>query len=201
MLTNSTPATPLPGQKYRILAAEDDPNIGRLLVLNLKAAGFDVFHAPDGVAGWLAFQEFDPHLALLDVMMPGLNGRDLCAKIREKSTIPVIMLTALDSEQDQLQGFKVGADDYLPKPFNPRLLAARVISALRRVYKYDFSEVEAAAAPANAAASSTPMGWATCEACGYMGPRRVFDGENGRGEKIIKCPFCSKSEFISFSIS
>ncbi len=192
------PAQPLEGQKYRVLVAEDDASIGRLIVLNLKAAGFDCHHATDGVLGWEAFNEFNPHLALLDVMMPRMNGRDLCAKIRVESTIPILILTALDSEQDQLQGFKVGADDYLPKPFNPKLLVARVISNLRRVYRYD--AVDENATPA-AAAKTTPAGWATCEACGYMGPRRMFDSENARGEKGLKCPFCSKHEFISFSIS
>ena len=197
MSNTMLPAQPLEGQKYRILVAEDDASIGRLIVLNLKAAGFDCRHAIDGLAGWTAFKEFDPHLALLDVMMPGMNGRDLCAKIRTESTIPVLILTALDSEQDQLQGFKAGADDYLPKPFNPRLLVARVISNLRRAYRYD--AVEEGATPA--AAKSTPAGWATCEACGYMGPRRMFDSENSRREKGLKCPFCSKHEFISFAIS
>lgn len=200
MLTNSAPDTPTPGQKYRILLAEDDPNIGRLVVINLKSAGFDVQHASDGNAGWKAFEEFNPHLVLLDVMMPGMNGRDLCAKIREKSTVPVIMMTALDSEQDQLQGFKVGADDYLPKPFNPKLMIARVISALRRVYKYDVSENASGETSSAAVSSSTPSGWATCEACGYMGPRRVFDSETQNGEKVLKCPNCRKSEFISFAI-
>ena len=200
MLTQSVPMAPLPGEKYRILVAEDDPNIGRLVVINLKAAGFDVRHAPDGVAGWLAYGDFEPHLVILDVMMPGLNGRDLCAKIRLKSTIPIIMMTALDSEQDQLQGFKVGADDYLPKPFNPKLLVARVISSLRRVYRYDATD-DGLTSDASNAPSATPSGWATCEACGYMGPRRMFDGENPRGEKILKCPFCGKGEFVSFALN
>ncbi len=201
MLTQSLPSMPLSGEKYRVLVVEDDANIGRLVVINLQAAGFDVRHAPDGVAGWLAYGDFEPHLVLLDVMMPGMNGRDLCAKIRLQSTIPIIMMTALNSEQDQLQGFKVGADDYLPKPFNPRLLVARVISSLRRVYRYDATENEGASDAASSPTSSSPAGWATCESCGYMGPRRMFDGENHRGEKILKCPFCGKSEFVSFALT
>lgn len=199
MATLSNPAVPQKGEKFRILVAEDDPNIGRLVTLNMTAAGFECRHAHDGVDGWLAFNEFEPHLVILDVMMPGMNGRDLCAKIRTASTVPIIMMTALDSEQDQLQGFKSGADDYIPKPFNPKLLVARVISWLRRVYRYDVVEAEAEAAVV--AKNSTPAGWATCEACGYMGPRRMFDSENSSGEKSMKCPFCSKSEFISFTVA
>lgn len=210
MISLQTPALPEKSAKFRVLIAEDEANIGRLLTMSLQAAGFETTHAADGLAAWTRFQEFDPHLAILDVMMPGLNGRDLCAKIREKSGIPVIMLTALDSEQDQLQGFKMGADDYIPKPFNPRLLIARVISNLRRVYRYDASQepTPLSAASANAQSansqsslSGTPAGWATCEACGYMGPRPKFDHENARGERGMKCPFCGKSEFISFAIA
>lgn len=194
------PVTPASGEKYRILIAEDEPNIGRLIVLNLSKAGFECRHATDGLAALREFESFNPHLTLLDVMMPGMNGRDVCVKIRETSTVPIIMLTALSSEQDQLQGFKIGADDYIGKPFSPSLLVARVIAALRRVYRYDEGGSGAAAATTSTR-SSTPVGWATCESCGFMGPREKFEQKSSKGDSSLQCPFCKRTEFIVFPLS
>lgn len=192
------PDPPPAGAKYRILIVEDDLNIARLMLVNLSRAGFECRHAPDGVAGLQAFQDSDPHLVLLDVMMPGMSGRELCAKIRETSTVPVIMMTALSGEEDQVQGFKTGADDYVPKPFNPKLMVARVVSWLRRVYRYDVpaeEEVE------SASANNMPPGWATCESCGYIGPRQKFETQNAAGRNTLLCPYCLQSEFITFSVA
>ena len=197
MSAENVPVAPTTGEKYRILLAEDDPSIGRLVVVNLNKAGFDCRHALDGLTALREFENFNPHLVLLDVMMPGMNGRDVCAKIREKSIVPIIMMTALDGEQDQLQGFKVGADDYIGKPFNPRLMVARIITTLRRVYRYDGNEN---AVSSTSSTSSVPLGWATCDSCGFMGPREKFEERSANGSTSLRCPFCKRTEFISFAL-
>lgn len=188
------PAPPESG-KFRLLIVEDDTNIARLVLTTLTRAGFDCRYAADGNEGWAAFGESDPHLVLTDIMMPGLNGQELCAKIREVSTIPIIMMTAADTEEAQLQGFRGGADDYVPKPFNPKMMTARVIAHLRRVYRYDF--VEQKEKPSE---PTIPAGWAQCESCGYMGPRDRFAVENVGGERHTICPVCRQGEHIAYSI-
>ena len=184
--------------KFRVLVVEDDSHIARLILANLTKAGLECRYAPDGVAGFKAFEEANPHLVLTDIMMPGMDGRQLCTKIRESSTIPIIMMTAADSEEAEMAGFKVGADDYVPKPFNPKLLIARVIANLRRVYRYDFKEEEEKKSPP--AEGSLPAGWASCDMCGYMGPREKFEKMNSRGDRFATCPRCQQGESITFSI-
>ena len=132
--------------RFRILVVEDDANIARLILMNLAKANMECFHAPDGSAGLARFKAEEPHLVITDIMMPGMNGMELCAAIRQLSPVPIIMMTAADSEENEMTGFKSGADDYVPKPFNPKLLMARVLANLRRVYRYD-----ATAAPAGEA--------------------------------------------------
>jgi DNA-binding response OmpR family regulator len=189
------PAAPESG-KFRILVVEDDPNIARLVLTTLSRAGFECRYAPDGLEGWSAFKGSEPHLVLTDIMMPGLNGHELCQKIRETSTIPIIMMTAADSEDAQLMGFKGGADDYVPKPFNPKMMTARVIAHLRRVYRYDLTEPKEGAA----AGPSMPANWATCNACGYMGPRERFETETVAGQAKSICPVCRQSENIAYAV-
>lgn len=189
------PAPPESG-KFRILVVEDDPNIARLILTTLTRAGFECRYAPDGLEGWTSFKDTDPHLVLTDIQMPGLDGQQLCAKIRETSTVPIVMMTAADSEEAQLAGFKGGADDYVPKPFNPKMMTARVIAHLRRVYRYDFNEQ----AKPQSAAPALPTNWAQCQACGYMGPRDRFHTQNVGGQTQTTCPVCNQAENIAYSI-
>jgi DNA-binding response OmpR family regulator len=132
----STPPVPASG-KFIILVIEDDRDVARLMAAQLEYNGFECHHARDGKSGIAAFQKIKPHLVLLDIMMPGMDGREVCAKIRASSTVPIIMITARTDSADQVQSFKNGADDYIPKPFEPKLLTARVIAHLRRAYRYD----------------------------------------------------------------
>ncbi|MBV9866657.1 MAG: response regulator transcription factor [Abitibacteriaceae bacterium] len=193
------PTVPSDG-KFRILVVEDDSNIARLVLANLNRAGLECRYAQDGVVGLKAFQEADPHLILTDIQMPNLDGKQLCAKVRETSTIPIIMMTAADSEETQMQGFKLGADDYIPKPFNPKLLVARVVANLRRVYRYDFTaEVEEKKEKVTNP-DSIPSGWAACNICGYMGPRAKFQNLNNLGSIYSQCPRCQEAENISYAI-
>ena len=192
--------------RFRILVVEDDPNIARLVLLNLAKANMECLHAPDGSAGLARFKEAEPHLVITDIMMPGLNGMELCAAIRQLSPVPIIMMTAADSEENEMTGFKSGADDYVPKPFNPKLLMARVLANLRRVYRYDATTAPAdagsAKSPATASAEPIPQersDWLTCDGCGYMGPRTKFQKIDSAGNVTMTCPVCKQNN-IAFSI-
>ena len=182
--------------KFRILIVEDDSNIARLILTTLSRAGFECRYAPDGTEGFNAFKDSSPHLVLTDIMMPGLNGQQLVQKIRETSTIPIIMMTAADSEDAQLQGFKGGADDYVAKPFNPKMMTARVIAHLRRVYRYDLPEK-----PEPTSSDHTlPDDWAQCQSCGYMGPRERFEKDMASGGRKSACPVCGQGDSVAYSV-
>jgi DNA-binding response OmpR family regulator len=127
-----------------ILVAEDESDIRSLLALSLQKEGYTTFAVKDGLEAWEVFCKEDIHLAVLDVMMPNLDGLNLLRKIRVDSTMPVIMLTARSEEMDKVLGLGLGADDYLAKPFSMAELLARVNAQLRRNYEYFRSEQNAA---------------------------------------------------------
>ena len=116
----------------QILLIDDDPSLQRLLGQYLEDAGFSVLHAITGQAGLKSLFDNRPDLILLDVMMPRMDGWETCRRIREVTGIPIIFLTAKSDEPDRLQGFRLGADDYVPKPFSFPELVARVQAVLRR---------------------------------------------------------------------
>ncbi len=116
----------------RILVIDDDPGLTSLLAEYLGARGLSVATAPDGEQGLTALRAGGVDLVILDVMMPGKDGFEICREIRAESSVPVIMLTARGDELDRIIGLELGADDYLPKPFNPRELLARIKAVLRR---------------------------------------------------------------------
>jgi two-component system alkaline phosphatase synthesis response regulator PhoP len=116
----------------KILIVEDDESISELIEYNLQAAGFDTVTAFDGKTGLELAETEAPDLVLLDVMLPGMDGWDVCRELRRKSNVPVLFLTALDAEFDRVLGLELGADDYITKPFSPRELVARVKAVLRR---------------------------------------------------------------------
>jgi DNA-binding response OmpR family regulator len=112
---------------------EDDANIADLVALYLRQASYRVYQAATGERGLELVQQRSPDLVILDVGLPGaLDGVDVCRKLRDRGTLPVIMLTARDSEVDRVLGLEMGADDYVTKPFSPRELVARVRALLRR---------------------------------------------------------------------
>lgn len=117
----------------KILLVDDDPDLLAVTGYALQQAGFLVVKAEDGVSALAAFQREQPDLAVLDINLPRMNGFELAQKLRERSRIPLIMLTARSEEEDVVRALSLGADDYLSKPFSPKILLARVKALLRRV--------------------------------------------------------------------
>jgi len=121
----------MPGAK--ILVVDDEQSILALVSAYLRREGYEVYTAPDGPSGLQAARAFKPDLVVLDVMLPGMDGIEVLARLRRESDAYVIMLTAKSEETDKIVGLSVGADDYVTKPFSPRELVARVKAALRRL--------------------------------------------------------------------
>jgi len=115
-----------------ILIIEDEPQIARLARDYLEKHGFRVVVAADGAAGLAVARRESPNLVLLDLLLPGMDGREVCRRLRAESAVPILMLTALADDTDQIVGLALGADDYITKPFSPAVLVARVRAALRR---------------------------------------------------------------------
>ena len=123
----------MPADAGTIVVVEDDHNIADLVDLYLRREGFRVIQAGDGRAGLAAVDREQPRLVILDVGLPGdTDGLEVCRRLRGAGTVPVLMLTARDSELDRVLGLEMGADDYVTKPFSPRELVARVRAILRR---------------------------------------------------------------------
>ena len=116
-----------------VLVIDDEPKISELCRDYLRAAGYSVLTAADGPLGLALARRERPDLVVLDLMLPGMDGLDVCRELRRESSVPIIMLTARVDETDRLVGLELGADDYLTKPFSPRELVARVRTVLRRV--------------------------------------------------------------------
>ena len=119
--------------KKRILIVDDDENIAELISLYLIKECFDTEIAGNGEEALAKFKTYKPHLMLLDIMLPGIDGYDVCREIRKSSNVPIIMLSAKGEVFDKVLGLKIGADDYMVKPFDSNELVARVQAILRRV--------------------------------------------------------------------
>lgn len=129
---------------YSVLVVDDDREIAELVEIHLAGDGYRVFKAYNGREGLMILDREKIDIAILDIMMPGMDGLTVCRRIREKSNIPIIMLSAKTTDKDKIVGLSTGADDYVIKPFNPLELTARVKSQLRR---YTVLNPEAAKEP------------------------------------------------------
>lgn len=125
-------------KNYKILVVDDEEDVVEFLRPYLRDEGYEVVEAYDGQEALMVNLSESPDLIILDIMMPGLDGFEICKKIRANSLVPIIMLTAKGEDVDKVVGLEVGADDYIVKPFNPRELIARVKAVLRRVYREDY---------------------------------------------------------------
>ncbi|WP_149260656.1 response regulator transcription factor [Actinomadura sp. K4S16] len=119
-------------QAGRVLVVDDDPTVAEVVARYLARDGHDVVCVADGRTALRKALDEPPDLVVLDLMLPGMGGLEVCRRLRETSTVPIVMLTALGAETDRLVGLETGADDYVTKPFSPRELALRVRSVLRR---------------------------------------------------------------------
>ena len=125
----------------KILVVDDDPAINEMLTIVLDAEGFHTESVTDGAEAVPAFRNFDPDLILLDLMLPGMNGIDICREIRKESAVPIVMLTARTDTVDVVLGLESGADDYITKPFKPKELIARIRARLRRTEAEDPADI------------------------------------------------------------
>ena len=127
---------------YKILVVEDDKDIQELVCEFLKIQNYEVDAANDGAEGIAVFQTKKYDLVILDVMMPKLNGYQVCQMIRAKSQVPILMLTALGEEEDHIKGFDLGVDDFVTKPFSFNILIKRVEALLRRTYGKEDANIQ-----------------------------------------------------------
>src|SRR5579885_1868443 len=131
----------------KILIIEDEEGIIHLLNLYLKDAGYSVIIAKDGADGLALHSRERPDLVILDIMLPAIDGFEVCRRIRSWSKTPILMLTARSGEDDRINGLELGADDYLVKPFSPRELISRVRAILRRTGNQEAAEPRPAETP------------------------------------------------------
>ena len=135
----------------------------------------------------------------------------LCPKIRETSTVPIVVVSIRKRREDYLHALKIGADDFIVRPFDPELFVARVAALLRRVYRYDAKDerpttISQAGQPAMpvpptvSMQSSIPSDWVTCDACSYMGPGRRFDRIDKLGQRSMICPHCNQAQNLTFTL-
>lgn len=131
-------------EKANILMVDDDKEIADLVEIHLRNEGYEVYKAYDGKSALKIFAQEQIDLVILDIMMPGIDGHEVCARIRDTSTVPIIMLSARDTEADKVSGLYQGADDYVVKPFQPMEMMARVKSQLRRYQNFGGAEAQTA---------------------------------------------------------
>lgn len=130
-----------PLQGIKILVVDDEPNILQFLELGLQNEGFEVQTAPDGITAITMLKQFQPQVVVLDVMMPGMDGFEVCRMLKKTENVAVIMLTAKDEVDDRVKGLNLGADDYMVKPFSFEELLARINARLRNQFPNLFGEV------------------------------------------------------------
>ena len=132
MVMNGKPGLETGAMVARVLVVEDERTVSEVVERYLRREGYEVAVAADGAEGLRLAKEWVPELVVLDLMLPEVDGLEVCRQLRKESQVPIIMLTARGEETDRVVGLEIGADDYMVKPFSPRELVARVKSVLRR---------------------------------------------------------------------
>lgn len=127
--------------EYKVLAADDETELLDALELYTERENITLIKADNGITALELFRSEKPHLVLLDIMMPGMDGFAVLKRIRAESSVPAIMLTARDEDYDKILGLELGADDYITKPYNPMVVVARIKAQLRRSYDYTDSDI------------------------------------------------------------
>ncbi len=130
-----------PIKGVKILIVDDEPNIVQFLELGLQNEGFEVYTAPDGFTAVTLAKQARPHIVILDVMMPGMDGFEVCRMLKKTEHVAIIMLTAKEEVEDRVKGLTLGADDYMVKPFSFEELLARIYARLRNQFPHLFAEV------------------------------------------------------------
>ena len=183
---------------FSILIIAKNPEVEGLMQILLKASGFECQFAPQGGLGLSMFEKTPADLVLISTELPDRNGFEVCLKLREKSTVPILMVTTKRSTEEEFRGLKVGADAYLEEPFNSRLVMAHIVAHLRRTYKYDGQSKNSEVA--NDDDQAVPAGWASCEACHYMGPQTQFQKVSSEGDSELICPNCGAEQRAAFEV-
>ena len=155
-------------EQIKILVVDDESRMRKLVRDFLERAGFQVLEAGDGMEALdLFYEDQGISLIILDVMMPKMDGWEVCREIRKESKVPIIMLTARGEERDELNGFELGVDEYISKPFSPKILVARVNALLRRTSGLSMDQTIAAGGSRKPRASGTPCTGDASRRSGY----------------------------------
>ncbi len=181
--------------RFNVLVVEDEAPIARLIEANLRKARLGCRVVKTGREALMIARRNEADLILLDLGLPDMSGLEVCRKVRESSNVPIIMATARNDVQDQMQGLRAGADDYVTKPFDPQLLVARVVAQLRRAHRYSTDATGSDAASSvvqSSAETNIPAGWHKCDGCSYLGPRAKFESLNDQFKVEQSCPHCNK---------
>ncbi len=185
---------------FLILIIAKNPEVEGLMQTLLKASGFECQFAPQGGLGLSMFESNPADLVLISTALPDRNGFEVCLKIREKSTVPILMVTTKRNTEEEFRGLKVGADAYLEEPFNSRLVMAHIVAQLRRTYKYDGQSKNSEVSADDEQSTPIPVGWASCEACHYMGPQTHFQKVSNEGDSELICPNCGAEQRAAFEV-
>ena len=185
---------------FSILVIAKNPEVEELMQTLLKASGFECQFAPQGGMGLAMFETKPADLVLISTDLPDRNGFEVCLKLREKSTVPVLMVTTKRNSEEEFRGLKVGADAYLEEPFNSKLVMAHIVAQLRRTYKYDGQSKNSEVAEEEHQGATVPAGWASCEACHYMGPQTQFQTVSSEGDSELICPNCGAEQRVEFEV-
>lgn len=196
--------------QWSVLFIDTDSELCRSVVAALTQAKLQTHHVTDGRTGLQTLSLQVPHLALIGSGLPQNSKGGLCSAIRQKSRLPIAMLSATSREEDHLEALNMGADDFIPvHPFNEQMLTVRVLTLLRRVYSYcqmqpahliNTAPAVAASPSPTSAPDRSSEAWVSCELCSYMGPQVRFAKHNAQGMPVMVCPNCNQPQSLRFSL-